>query len=789
MAYNPSWNTNANVNPTFGQGPPTFGGGPAGYPPGPTSVSSFQSSFPTNPSTFPQNYPGQNKPFGNTAPSFSQSVAPFTNPQPGNWGNPASFQPGNPPTQYNPGFPAANPSFPPPLFGNPQPTNFAAPNTGFSSGPNTFMNNPANPSPNTFANPSFTTGNSFGNPPNFGNTSGFLSANPNNFAGNPTGFNYPGFTNSGSFTSPPNSIGNNPGFNNPGMFAGNNGFGSNNSNFVGALKYKPTQVREETGNLTVLNIGAMQEIMGKSIEEQRLQDYKQKGSSSFNMPNSAPMSSGLNPAGSLFNPMNQTLGANNTSSMFKPPEIKPAGSLFNPGGSLFPSSNSQMFPSTSTPSLFTMTSNPMGANPNNNSLAPPSLFNNSASLFPTTPSLSMNNNTAPSLFTNNNSNPGSLFSTANTSNASMFAPKPQQNTFANPMQQPDYLKNAYKDPHGLSWLFPEVIPENVMKSYTQRVSTQISAESTSVVERIVKPKRISNYPQVLTEKWKNTQEKKYLKSSSSFDLISQKKNEPFFVAKRPNFVNLKLEEYKDEDNSKYFKMPGNTPKKVENTTEILVTAYDPNPIRMVFPVKQFTTIKEIKYQVSRHLPDLEISDFQLAFKSKILQDTDTIKTGGIFQNDELTVLKLSNSTSVNRDLPSDEMLPNVPAGYKTKPSLVDMARMSVEQLKKIQNFTVENQFGRLVFEGETNVIGLNIAEILRINHKEVVGYPDDSDIRKPEIGAGLNKPAVLTLFKYELSGTKEKAENRIKNMCKNANMEFQNYDAEAQLLQVRIRHF
>ena len=311
----------------------------------------------------------------------------------------------------------------------------------------------------------------------------------------------------------------------------------------------------------------------------------------------------------------------------------------------------------------------------------------------------------------------------------------------------------------------------------------------SVVERIVKPKKISNYPQVISEKWKNSQEKKYLKSSSSFDFINQKKSEPFFVAKRPSFVNLKLEEYKDEDNSRYFKMPGQTPKKVESVSEILVVAHDPNPIRMVIPINLNTSIKEIKYQVSRHLPDIDDISIQLVYKSKILQDSDTIRSVGIAHNDELTVLNIPIRSNSNKDLPTDDLLPIIGQGYKIKPSIVEMARMTVEELKKIRNFTIENQFGRLVFEGETNVLGLNIPEIIKINHKEVIGYPDDSSIDKPKIGEALNKPSILTLYKYDMQGSKEKNELKIKNACQKANMEFLSYDQENQELKVKLRHF
>ena len=254
-------------------------------------------------------------------------------------------------------------------------------------------------------------------------------------------------------------------------------------------------------------------------------------------------------------------------------------------------------------------------------------------------------------------------------------------------------------------------------------------------------------------------------------------------------MNLRLEEYKDEDNTKYFKMPGVTPRKPEPTSEILVVAHDPNPIRMVIPINISTTVKEIKYQVLRHLPDIDESSIQLVYRSKILQDNDSVKNIGISNNDELTVLNVPVINSVNKDLPSDDLLPKIGNGYKTKPSLVEMARMTVEELRKVRNFTVENEFGKIVFEGETDVLGLNVAEIIKINLKEIVGYPDESSVEKPDIGKGLNKSAVLTLYQYDITGSKEKYEQKLKNVCQKSNMEYQSYNQANRELQVRIRHF
>ncbi|CAF0933551.1 unnamed protein product [Adineta ricciae] len=63
----------------------------------------------------------------------------------------------------------------------------------------------------------------------------------------------------------------------------------------------------------------------------------------------------------------------------------------------------------------------------------------------------------------------------------------------------------------------------------------------------------------------------------------------------------------------------------------------------------------------------------------------------------------------------------------------------------VKQFTVGNdKYGSVTFYGQINVAGLNLDEIIQINHQEVIVYPDD--IRKPAVGEELNRSARITLF-------------------------------------------
>jgi hypothetical protein len=358
----------------------------------------------------------------------------------------------------------------------------------------------------------------------------------------------------------------------------------------------------------------------------------------------------------------------------------------------------------------------------------------------------------------------------------------------NQMNAPnDVFSSAFRDPHGLNWLFPEIIPESVLKNYKERYATQISAEPLSVVERLFKPKRVSNYPQILAEKWKNSQEKKSLKSSNSFDLLGNRKTEPFFVNKRTNFVNLKLEEYKDEDGNKYFKMPGSTTRRTEQSFEITVKAHDPNPIKLVLQVTFDKTIREVLSEVSRHLPDIDQNSIQLLFKSNVLSPGDTIRSLGIVHNDELIVINTPIVHNSKQAFASEDLLPRIPEGYNTIPSYLEMARMSVEDLRKVENFTVFNKYGKVLFPGTTDVTGLDLGKSLQIVGNELTGYPGDpSD--KPPVGRGLNKACEFTMFNIHISGPKERAEEKARNCCSRNHSEFMSYNQETGEFVVRLKH-
>jgi hypothetical protein len=81
------------------------------------------------------------------------------------------------------------------------------------------------------------------------------------------------------------------------------------------------------------------------------------------------------------------------------------------------------------------------------------------------------------------------------------------------------------------------------------------------------------------------------------------------------------------------------------------------------------------------------------------------------------------------------------------PSLVDISRMTHEQCTQIQNFTVSNMYGRIMWEGRTDVTNVNLGRTVVIKKTCVNVYPEYRP--KHDFGQKLNKPALVYLTKFE----------------------------------------
>ncbi len=71
--------------------------------------------------------------------------------------------------------------------------------------------------------------------------------------------------------------------------------------------------------------------------------------------------------------------------------------------------------------------------------------------------------------------------------------------------------------------------------------------------------------------------------------------------------------------------------------------------------------------------------------------------------------------------------------------------MTMVELQKVKDFTITNKFGKIEFLGETDISGVNLADIVTIEKQSVEVYDRERHIPYPKVGEKLNKNAIITL--------------------------------------------
>lgn len=115
--------------------------------------------------------------------------------------------------------------------------------------------------------------------------------------------------------------------------------------------------------------------------------------------------------------------------------------------------------------------------------------------------------------------------------------------------------------------------------------------------------------------------------------------------------------------------------------------------------------------------------------------------------------------------------------------------MDENELKRVKNFVIQNAHAKVQFLEPTNLIGLDLDQIVQISHKSVEFYPVESG--KPKIGDGLNKSALITFHSFDLPGktTEEKFLKKVKMWTKSIHAQFVEYDASTKSLTINVDHF
>ena len=152
---------------------------------------------------------------------------------------------------------------------------------------------------------------------------------------------------------------------------------------------------------------------------------------------------------------------------------------------------------------------------------------------------------------------------------------------------------------------------------------------------------------------------------------------------------------------------------------------------------------------------------------------------------------LSDVKSTGIQSPGNRNVPKLTKlGYKCNPSIEEMKRMSDRELQQIENFTIENEHGKVEFDGKTDVRGLDIDDIVFIQPGMIEVYPIEES--KPRRGEKLNKPSTLTLYNCRRSDfceNPEKAKQKMERQAAKRDQEFIDFDPINCVYRMRVKHF
>lgn len=160
-----------------------------------------------------------------------------------------------------------------------------------------------------------------------------------------------------------------------------------------------------------------------------------------------------------------------------------------------------------------------------------------------------------------------------------------------------------------------------------------------------------------------------------------------------------------------------------------------------------------------------------------------------FDKITLKVDDFYESQKRNDDLCPIELLPVITKqGYSVTPSIIQMSRMTAEQLKALQYFKIYNKHGQIEWFNDIDVLSQNLDENVFILEKKVQVYPDSET--KPPVGSKLNRECLITLYGFQLAPQKELNNYAVaKQICEEQNAEFVKYDHKNMTLCFKVKHF
>lgn len=132
--------------------------------------------------------------------------------------------------------------------------------------------------------------------------------------------------------------------------------------------------------------------------------------------------------------------------------------------------------------------------------------------------------------------------------------------------------------------------------------------------------------------------------------------------------------------------------------------------------------------------------------------------------------------------PIDSLPKLTKPGYHTNPDFVIISRMTVDQLKKVENFQISNENGSIQWTEKVDLTRLNLDDIVEINNSMISLYKGHLN-KLPPCGQGLNKPFRITMKVLpQNEDDLDEFEGFLKGYVKNLGGVYEKYDRTYNIL-------
>lgn len=208
----------------------------------------------------------------------------------------------------------------------------------------------------------------------------------------------------------------------------------------------------------------------------------------------------------------------------------------------------------------------------------------------------------------------------------------------------------------------------------------------------------------------------------------------------------------------------------------------------VDPEDYFSVILDKAVQMNLYQEDL-LSSLSLLHKKAKLPLDQKIKDHDFEEDFTLHLYRTNNTDKYFAEM---SVIPTCTReDLVLSPDIIDLSRMTEEELKGVCGFVLENEHGRIEFLEEVDLRNVNFDEVVKIEAKCIEVYGNLTDEQKPKKGEGMNHPAMITFFNFEKKKgmTREQFLHVLKKYSKKINAEFIGYDEEEKEVTIKVDNF